>query len=316
MENITTFALIIISFFVIYWLFFGSNDTAEHLNVPATQAYVPANYQTVGNLNYLKLSDALYAPNMLSSSVLAGSVNTNNVNTGMITSDNIKVNNNLSVNGNMEIGGIDLKNTLSHLESTDSVTSELLNHLEKENSHLSQLVKDIQSEMTNVRPVYSASGQLSNSNLIQNIKFTNAWSAYPDDKIDAAEISNDVGNYKTLMIVGNKAKSQGKGLRTVGIWDQLDVNGQLNVAGGLSGTKKESVLDWVGNGIFRADKQNKLRDQYIMAVPGNELLKPTFIGHDLNGRGLDINTLGSGPITLNGRDIVNELNLIKAKINY
>jgi hypothetical protein len=169
--------------------------------------------------------------------------------------------------------------------------------------------------MKNSKPLYNASGTLSNSNLIQNIKFTNAWSGYPDDKQDAAEISNDIGGFKTLMIVGNKAKSEGKGVRTVGIWDELDVNGQLNVTGGLNGVNS-SVLDWVGDGIFRADKQNQLRDQYITNSPGDDNRIPTIMSRDSKNRGFAISTYGNTPILINGRDIVKELDLIKAKINY
>jgi hypothetical protein len=312
MENITIVALIIIVCFVFFWLTSSSSsdNNAEHMDqtVPLTQSYVPANYQNVGGLNYLKLSDALYAPNMLSSSVLSANVSANTINAGNINADNIN-------SKSVSIGGVSVSDKLASLQSTDSVTSELIDHLEHEHSSLSNLVQNIQSEMNSIKPVYSASGSLSDSNLIQNIKFTNAWSAYPDDKQDGAEISNDVGKYKTLMIVGNKAKSEGKGIRTVGIWDELDVNGQLNVTGGLSGTKS-NVFDWIGNGVFRADKQNQLRDQYIMNVPGDTNSMPSIVSRDSQGRGLSINTQGTGNVIVNGRDIIKELDLIKAKINY
>lgn len=59
------------------------------------------------------------------------------------------------------------------------------------------------------------------------IRFSSTWSGFPDDKANGAEISNDVANYKTLMIVGNKSAG---GPRSVSIWDVLNVNGNLKVA--------------------------------------------------------------------------------------
>jgi hypothetical protein len=60
------------------------------------------------------------------------------------------------------------------------------------------------------------------------IRFTSAWSAFPDPALDRAEICNDTGTYKTLMIVGNRSGGVG---RRVSVWDVLDVNGNLNVTG-------------------------------------------------------------------------------------
>ena len=55
------------------------------------------------------------------------------------------------------------------------------------------------------------------------IHVTSAWSGFPDAATNQAEISNDTGTYKTLMIVGNKSAG---GVRKVSIWDRLEVNGQ------------------------------------------------------------------------------------------
>lgn len=63
---------------------------------------------------------------------------------------------------------------------------------------------------------------------LANIKISKMWSAYPDDKINGAEIANDTDKYKQLMIVGNKSAG---GVRQVGIWDQLNVNGTLRTVG-------------------------------------------------------------------------------------
>lgn len=304
MTDFTNVALVLIALFVLFWLITPNKSNAsEHMEQTSNQSYVPANYQKVGNLNYLKLSDALYAPNMLSSSVLASTVNANNVNAGIITADSIS------------LEGHNIKDKLNSLNSNDSVTSELISHLESEHSSLSNLVKNIQKEMETAKPAYSANGKLSDSNLIQNIKFTNAWSSYPDNKQDGAEISNDTDKFKTLMIVGNKSQSKGNGVRTVGIWDELTVNGKLNVTGGFNGTKN-TVFDWVGNGIFRSDNKNQLKDQYVMTSPGDANTLPSIISRDSKNRGLSISTIENTPVFINGRDIIKELDLIKKKINY
>jgi Chaperone of endosialidase/Collagen triple helix repeat (20 copies) len=62
------------------------------------------------------------------------------------------------------------------------------------------------------------------STRINDIKFTKGWSGYPDGAADKAEISNDTGGFKTLMIVGNKAAGKE---RRVDVWDTLTVNGTL-----------------------------------------------------------------------------------------
>jgi hypothetical protein len=62
------------------------------------------------------------------------------------------------------------------------------------------------------------------------IRFSSAWTGFPDDKANGAEISNDTKAYKTLMIIGNKSNGGG---RRVSIWDILEVNGRLEVRGDL-----------------------------------------------------------------------------------
>jgi hypothetical protein len=65
------------------------------------------------------------------------------------------------------------------------------------------------------------------------IRFTSAWNAFPDGTgvTNQAEISNDTGNYKTLMIVGNK--SNDNSTRRVSVWDRLEVNGDVYITGTL-----------------------------------------------------------------------------------
>ena len=58
------------------------------------------------------------------------------------------------------------------------------------------------------------------------IHFTAGWNGFPDVTTNRAEISNDTGTYRTLMIVGNRSAGIG---RRVSIWDRLEVNGPLLV---------------------------------------------------------------------------------------
>ena len=59
-----------------------------------------------------------------------------------------------------------------------------------------------------------------------DIKLSKGWTGYPDNAKDRSEISNDINGFKQLMIVGNKSAGAE---RRVGIWDRLDVHGELGV---------------------------------------------------------------------------------------
>jgi hypothetical protein len=61
-----------------------------------------------------------------------------------------------------------------------------------------------------------------------SIRVSSAWTAFPDSVTNRAEISNDTGTYRTLMIVGNRSAGLG---RRVSVWDRLEVNGNLHVTG-------------------------------------------------------------------------------------
>ena len=63
------------------------------------------------------------------------------------------------------------------------------------------------------------------------IRFTSVYSAFTDGGTNQAEISNDTGSFKTLMILGNKSNDQKT--RRVSVWDRLDVNGDLGVSGNV-----------------------------------------------------------------------------------
>jgi hypothetical protein len=58
------------------------------------------------------------------------------------------------------------------------------------------------------------------------VRFTAGWTGFPDGITNGAEISNDTGTYRTLMIVGNRSAGIG---RRVSVWDRLEVNGPLVV---------------------------------------------------------------------------------------
>ncbi len=60
------------------------------------------------------------------------------------------------------------------------------------------------------------------------IRFTAGWTGFPDPVTNQAEICNDTGTYKTLMIVGNKSAGLG---RRVSVWDRLEVNGNIAISG-------------------------------------------------------------------------------------
>ncbi len=60
------------------------------------------------------------------------------------------------------------------------------------------------------------------------IHFTSVWRGFPSLGTNRAEISNDTGQYKALMLVGNYSAGMG---RRVAVWDRLEVNGILTASG-------------------------------------------------------------------------------------
>lgn len=75
------------------------------------------------------------------------------------------------------------------------------------------------------------------------LRFTSAWTGFPDKQTNGAEISNDTTDYKALMIVGNNSAGQ---KRKVAIWDRLDVNGFLYVNGTMQASQE--IIPSAGNG--------------------------------------------------------------------
>ena len=83
------------------------------------------------------------------------------------------------------------------------------------------------------------------------ILFSSSWTGFPDNKTNGAEICNDTGSYKTLMIVGNK--SQG-GVRKVSVWDYLEVNGTLKVTGKVD--SQNARIQAIANDSIRIASDN------------------------------------------------------------
>jgi hypothetical protein len=83
------------------------------------------------------------------------------------------------------------------------------------------------------------------------IRVSSGWTAFPDPVTNKAEISNDTGTYKTLMIVGNRSAGLG---RRVSVWDRLEVNGNLVVTGSAA---KPGGGSWSSTSDIRLKKSVK-----------------------------------------------------------
>lgn len=86
------------------------------------------------------------------------------------------------------------------------------------------VAKGVSSQALNVYGTLKAD---KNSVQANDIVFSSRWSGYPNQDPNQAFISNDTELNKKLMIVGNK--SDGSGERKVGVWDKLDVHGNLGI---------------------------------------------------------------------------------------
>lgn len=87
------------------------------------------------------------------------------------------------------------------------------------------------------------------SAIANGLRFSNAYSGYPESSNDRSEAANDATVSKKLLIAGNRSAETGK--RTVGIFDRLDVHGDGVATDWVSG---ENVLgeNYVAAGNWKA----------------------------------------------------------------
>jgi hypothetical protein len=78
-----------------------------------------------------------------------------------------------------------------------------------------------------VKGTAGVSGQVDLLTESNPIRFSGAYSGYPDSGVNNTEICNDTSTNKLLMIVGNKSAGDA---RKVGIWDDLQVARDLRVS--------------------------------------------------------------------------------------
>jgi hypothetical protein len=110
------------------------------------------------------------------------------------------------------------------------------------------------------------------------VQFTSAHSGFSNTATNQAEISNDTGTFKSLMIVGNRAGGlTGPGLgRRVSVYDTLEVNGTLRMAvqGDIlfkGGTDANHGIGWYGGA--KGD-----RESYVLGFANTLVDGPVVYG--------------------------------------
>jgi hypothetical protein len=88
---------------------------------------------------------------------------------------------------------------------------------------------------------------------VHKLRFSNEYTNYSQNVLHGAEIANDTNKYKQLMFVGNNSGGKDK---QVGVYDVLNVNGNLNVKG-----------DAQMNGNVSLNKLNVMREMRIGGSP-------------------------------------------------
>jgi hypothetical protein len=127
------------------------------------------------------------------------------------------------------------------------------------------------------------------------LRFSTNWQNTPAAGTNYAEISNDTGSYKTLMIIGNR--SNDAGVRRVSVWDRLEVNGHLAVTGKV--TAGSYNIQYFQRTIAANNSGAGPRDTYIdysgMGFVQVFAAFVVFNGFSLwnNGGNLNFNTWGS-----------------------
>jgi hypothetical protein len=139
------------------------------------------------------------------------------------------------------------------------------------------------------------------------VQFTSAHSGFSNTATNQAEISNDTGTFKSLMIVGNRAGGlTGPGLgRRVSVYDTLEVNGTLRMAvqGDIlfkGGTDANHGIGWYGGA--KGD-----RESYVLGFANTLVDGPVVygfgggaVGSTQGGQRIALSWNSAGDVTLRG----------------
>ena len=123
-------------------------------------------------------------------------------------------------------------------------------------------------------------------------------------------VVNDDGIYKKLMLVGND--SGGGGVRRVGMWDDVEISRNLQVNGSINTSGNITA-----GGDMNVGSGRTIASQGRLHITGAELLyilnkNGVIIGKEWGGNG---NLAVQGDMTVQGRNILAELNSLRADLN-
>ena len=199
----------------------------------------------------------------------------------------------VSVNGELTVGGNVIKMGDTNLAFKDDWVRVLSNPADLGSFNRGLAAKHLYAHEN----IYGKKDMaISGTGDIAGIRLSNQWSAYPDEVRGGqwkSEISNDVKDYKSLMIAGNRSSG---GARKISMWDDVSVNGDLGVGG----------------------KNIKFNDTHI-AVANDDWIRLLSNPADLGSfnRGLAAKNLyAQGKIYGAGnRDVIAELDDLKNNVN-
>jgi hypothetical protein len=148
----------------------------------------------------------------------------------------------------------DDNNDLTEDYTSESISNEALGDVASVYNNNNFVATNVQSTGNMVANNFTATnGTVTNMNapnfIGADIKLSKGWSGYPDNANDHAEISNDTGSFKKLMIVGNK--SDGTGPRNIGMWDNVAVYGTFTTLGNVNTYGK--LIGRQVNGVMAPD---------------------------------------------------------------
>ncbi|HJQ29583.1 MAG TPA: tail fiber domain-containing protein, partial [Rubrobacter sp.] len=144
------------------------------------------------------------------------------------------------------------------------------------------------------------------------VRFTSAHSGFSNNVTNQAEISNDTGTFRSLMIVGNRSGNlAGPGLgRRVSVYDTLEVNGTLRMAiqGDIlfrGGTDANHGIGWYGGA--KGD-----RDAYDLGFANTTVDGPVVygfaggaLGSTSGGQRIALSWNSAGNVAMPGSLVVN-----------